>query len=93
MLNSIIALFATLISEASSWDPASLNAVPVRSNAPALLPEEPSTLVLALIGIGIVGAYVGLQRWRRPQGPATRATGTPASGAQPATDQPRRGAA
>ena len=67
MLNALIAVSALVISEASSWDPASLNIVPKHATNPLFVPEEPATLTLALIGISILGAYVVIQRLLRPR--------------------------
>jgi hypothetical protein len=67
MWNSIVALLLGLFAEVAPWDPASLNPMPVRISRPAALPAEPSTLVLALIGLGIFATYAGIQRWRRVQ--------------------------
>ena len=36
-------------------------------NGVPLTPEEPTTLTLALIGIGMIAAYVGVKRLLRPQ--------------------------
>ena len=93
MLNALIALSAVLISETSSWDPAAVNAVPIRASNPLFTPEEPTALVLALIGIGIIGAYVGVQRWLRPRRESTGASWPSAPAKGIAAEQRTRGAA
>jgi hypothetical protein len=65
MWNTIVCLLIGLFAEVAPWNPVSLNAPPVPRARPVAIPAEPSTLVLALIGIGILAAYAGVQRWRR----------------------------
>ena len=72
MLNALIAFSAVLVSEAGSWDPAPFMAGPTHTSSPLFVPDEPRTLVLALIGIGIIGVYAGMQRWLRPGRGATK---------------------
>ena len=67
MWNALFTMLLGLFAEVPPWDPASLQTSPVPVSHPAVLPAEPSTLVLALIGIGIFAAYAGVQRWRRVQ--------------------------
>jgi len=67
MWNSIFALLLGLFAEVAPWDPASLNPMPVRVSRQASLPAEPSTFVLALIGVAIFALFAGVQRWRRAQ--------------------------
>jgi hypothetical protein len=93
MLKLATLVVATLFAEMPHWDPASVDAIWLRSAGSGKLPEEPSALVLALIGIGILGAYAGLHRWRRPQQTASKSSGRPASGETSTTDRPKRGAA
>ncbi len=93
MLSSIISLSTTLFPDGSTWDPALVNASPVQATGPAILPNEPTSLALALVGIGIVVAYAGLQRWRRPQPTATNAAGAPKTSRQLSADRLKRGAA
>ena len=93
MLNSLADLSATLLSEVASWDPATLNALPVQKGASVVLPDEPSTLALALVGIGIVTAYAGLQRWRRPQQPLRKLAGDFGDSKKHTQEQRKRGAA
>jgi hypothetical protein len=92
MLNSIMLLLAALVSESASWDPASVHAAPLQAPTTAGLPQEPSTLVLALIGIGILGGYAAVQRWRRPRLPAAQAD-TLVSSRRSSSEEIRRGAA
>jgi len=90
MWNELIALLLGLFAEVAPWDPASLNPLPVRVSQPAVLPAEPSTLLLAVIGIGIFAAYAGVRRWRRSQ-PTKKASAPISSESVP---EPRkRGAA
>ena len=93
MLNSIADLSAMLLSEIAPWDPASLNPLPVQQGTSVFLPDEPSTLALALIGIGIMTAYAGLQRWRRPQQPLVKLSGDFGGNKKHAKEQRKRGAA
>lgn len=93
MLNSLIALSTLLISEASSWDPASLNIVPTHAKNPLMVPEEPATLTLALIGIGILGAYAGIQRMLRPRRELADVSRPFASSSEFAVERRTRGAA
>ena len=58
-----------------------------------LTPEEPTTLSLALIGIGIIAAYVGIHRMLRPRrAPSERPWKTAAS-PNSRTEPPKRSAA
>ena len=57
MMNLIVASTAALISEAASWDPASLNVVNPPAGHPVFIPGEPATLTLAIIGAGILCIY------------------------------------
>jgi hypothetical protein len=93
MLNLFRNLSSALLFEATSWDPASANAMPVRASSPEMLPDEPSTLVLAMIGIGIMGVYVSLKRWRRPQELSAGTSDTPRSRNRVTPEHPKRGAA
>ena len=69
MWNAIVCLLLELFTEAAPWDPATLNPPPAIPIQHAALPAEPSTLMLALIGIGIFAVFAGVQRWRRVQPP------------------------
>jgi hypothetical protein len=52
-------------------DQAALNEVQAPPT-PWNLPDEPTTLALGLVGVGIIGVYAGLKRWARRS--ASRAT-------------------
>ena len=94
MLNSLVDLSATLLSEIAPWDPASLNPLPSQQGPSVFLPDEPSTFALALIGIGIMIAYAALQRWRRPQQPLVKLSGDFGGNKKKHTkEQRKRGAA
>jgi PEP-CTERM motif len=89
MLNSLADASTSLLHAASNWDPAMWNAKPVPPNTPEILPPEPSTLMLALICLGILGVYASLQRWRRP----TTTSNTASRGKQNVPERENRGAA
>jgi hypothetical protein len=57
MLNLLPLLFAEVMSEAASWDPASLNVITLPARDPLFTPAEPTTLTLAVLGIGLIGVY------------------------------------
>ena len=67
MLNALIFLSAVMVSEAGSWDPAPFNTIPTHASNPLFTPEEPTTLVLAIIGLGVIGASVGTMKLLRPR--------------------------
>jgi hypothetical protein len=75
MWNTIVCLLIGLFAEVARWDPALLNPPPVPRARPVTMPAEPSTLVLALIGAGMLVAFAGIQRWRRGQ--LTKTTSAP----------------
>jgi hypothetical protein len=67
MLDGLISLATTGISEASSFDIAGFNAVHHPAANPLMTPEEPTTLTLALIGAGLIAGYAAVKRMRRQQ--------------------------
>lgn len=93
MTNSLIPLADGSFTYGSPLDAAAVNAVPLPPQGPTTLPEEPSTLALGFVGIGIVAVYAGLQRWRRPSQPAARHTRAASPRKQTRIEPPKRGAA
>jgi hypothetical protein len=89
MWNTIVCLLIGLFAEVAPWDPALLNPPPVPRARPVAIPAEPSTLVLALIGVGFFAAYVGVQRWRR----ASTETESVSHAGEAVAEPRRRGAA
>lgn len=90
MLISLILLLAALLSWLSSI--VSQLAGPLRK--PPITPQDPSTLMLALIGAGTVGVYFAISRraWRRREASRTlQFKVTPAT--KPDEHMPSRGAA
>jgi hypothetical protein len=67
MLNALITLATTGISEASSFDIAGFNVIHPHAVNPLMTPEEPTTLTLALIGAGLIAGYAVINRVRRQQ--------------------------
>ena len=86
MWNTIVCLLIGLFAEVAPWDPAAFNPPPAPRATPVTMPAEPSTLVLALIGAGMLVAFAGVQRWRRVQ--PTKTTG--AAQLRDAAPEPRR---
>lgn len=76
MLHALLLFSAVVISEAGAWDPAPFNAIPAHTENPLLTPEEPTTLVLGIIGGGIVAAYGVAQVLSRPKRRATETSRT-----------------
>lgn len=62
MLISLIALVPLLLSGGFRWLSAVTGDVPLRAGNKPISPEGPSTLALALIGIGTIAVYVGAKR-------------------------------
>jgi len=93
MFNALVVLTAVVISEASSFDPAGYYVVPTRATNPLPTPGEPSTLVLAAIGIGIIGAYAATQRLWRSRRPAANVPRLTTSSKREVAELPKRGAA
>jgi len=91
MLNALLTLATTGISEASSFDIAGFNAVHPHAVNPLMTPEEPTTLTLALIGAGLVAGYAVINRVRRQQQPVIAAF--PATKTQNSPPRSKRGAA
>jgi hypothetical protein len=91
MLNALITLATAGVSEASSFDIAGFNIVPKHVVDPLMTPEEPTTLMLALIGAGMIAGYAVVKRMRREQTPV--ATVLMTSGRQLAPERTKRGAA
>ncbi len=93
MFNALVVLSAVVTSEASAFDPAGFYVVPARAANPQLTPGEPSTLVLAAIGIGIIGAYAATQRLWRSKRPAANVPRSTTASKHAVAEQPKRGAA
>jgi hypothetical protein len=105
MLITLIALAVVFLSNAGQLFVSSAGEEPVAAENPAFRPEDPSTLTLALIGIGTLAVYITVRRgWRA----RSQAIPTVASTLEPAfeiasaervepirteVDQPSRGAA
>lgn len=67
MLQALLLFSAVVVSEAGAWDPAPYNPVPTHTENAFFTPEEPTTLVLGVIGGGIVGVYGIAQALSRPK--------------------------
>jgi hypothetical protein len=93
MSKSLIPLFDGSFVEGAPLEPAAINAVPVPPKGATTLPEEPSTLALGFIGIGILAAYAGVQRWRRPTQQTLRIPEKRSAEKKGAAQPPKRGAA
>jgi hypothetical protein len=91
MLNALITLATAGVSEASSFDIAGFNIVHKHVVNPLMTPEEPTTLMLALIGAGMIAGYAAITRMRRQQRPV--ATVLMTSGSLAAPERTKRGAA
>jgi hypothetical protein len=91
MLNALITLATTGISEATSFDIAGFNAVHHHAVNPLMMPEEPTTLTLALIGAGLLAGYAVINRVRRQQQPVIAAFPTAKTPTSP--QRSKRGAA
>jgi hypothetical protein len=92
MDKSIIVLSDMRFVEGRALDPASVNAVPIEPIGPPSLAAEPSSLALAFTGIGILGVYAVLKRWR-PQRTSLRVLRATPQSKQIAAEDPKRGAA
>ena len=64
----------TLLSASASGLSDGLGEVPLQSGGPPITPQDPSTLVLALIGVGTIAIYLAA-RWRPSRSEAGRWTG------------------
>lgn len=70
--------------------------VPFVNRAPSgvpITPEEPTTIALALVGIGIMAAYIWVQRILRPQRERSQKSFPPVSADVTRIGTPTRGAA
>jgi hypothetical protein len=79
MFDDFYSLAEAMVPDSASWDPAPYMAGPTHASNPLFTPAEPRTLVLALIGIGIIGAYAAMQRWMRSESGAANASQPPRS--------------
>ena len=79
MFDDFYSLAAAMVPDSASWDPAPYIAVPTPASNPLFTPAEPRTLVLALIGVGLVGTYAVLQRWMRTESGAAKVSQPPRS--------------
>jgi hypothetical protein len=80
MLQALLLFSAVVIAEAGAWDPAPFNAIPTHASNPFFTPEEPTTLVLGIIGGGIVVAYGAAQMLSRPKRKITKTARPEAKG-------------
>ena len=92
MLHALITASTSLISNASILDPSLILARSTHAVTPLALPDEPTTLSLALVGIGLIGAYAGLRRLRRADRPVNVSWPTEPS-KDAAANKSQRGAA
>ena len=92
MAKSLIVLHDLQFVEGQALEPAAVNAIPVELR-PINLPAEPSSLALALSGIGILSFYAVVTRWRPQRASARKAVGVSSPEKSAPTEQPRRGAA
>lgn len=93
MAKSLIVLHDLQFTEGQAMEPSAFNAMPVEPTGPPILPAEPSSLELALTGIGILGIYAVVTRWRPKRSVHRKTVGTPPQEKTAPTGQPRRGAA
>jgi hypothetical protein len=77
MFDDFLSLAEAMVPDSAAWDPAFFIAGPTHARHPLFTPEEPRTLVLALIGIGIIGVYAGMQRWMRTESGAAKTSQPP----------------
>jgi hypothetical protein len=91
MLNALAVLATAITSDASSFDPAGFLIVPTHADNPLMTPNEPSTMALALVGIGMIAVYALTQRIWRSQRAGATITAFPSKPA--VTDPRKRGAA
>ncbi|HEX3598954.1 MAG TPA: hypothetical protein VHU84_02355 [Lacipirellulaceae bacterium] len=91
MLNALAMLATVVNSDASSFDPAGFLAVPTHVDNPLMTLNEPSTLALAAIGIGMIAVYAMTQRIWRSQRAGATITAFPSK--PTVTERPKRGAA
>jgi hypothetical protein len=91
MLNALALLATGSLSDAHPFDTAGFLKLPTHVVDPLMTPNEPSTLALAGIGIGIIAVYAITQRvWQSHQAGATiKAFPTKPT----ATERRKRGAA
>lgn len=87
----ILALADFPFTNAPLFDPAALAAP--RSAVTPITPDEPTTLALALVGIGIVGAYAMIKRRLRTQREAYRVFVAPTPAGDKRIETRTRGAA
>ncbi len=91
MLNSLIVLATVMGTDTTSVDLARLTVTPAHAVSPFMMPEEPSTLALAVVGGGLIAAYAIVGRWRRSQRRAAVITKIPSTSIH--ADRHKRGAA
>ena len=65
IFSALLSLFSEISPDSPTWNPAQYLERPTPASNPLFTPEEPRTLVLALIGVGIVVAFAGVSRWLR----------------------------
>lgn len=96
MLNSILLVTTSLADGATRWSNAFGDQTQQTGNT-SVTPNDPSSLTLALIGIGTVACYLAVKRWPRSRG--TAETGRPSEQAvfresiAGSEERPSRGAA
>jgi len=66
-MNVLLLLNSETGSDVSTLHPAQFLSQPIPPVDPLWTPQEPRTLVLALIGVGCIGAFAGIQRWIRAE--------------------------
>jgi len=83
MFNAIFSALLPLLSEIApdspTWNPDQYLERPTPASNPFFTPEEPRTLVLALIGVGVIVAFAGVQRWLRAERKAASVSERPVS--------------
>ncbi len=67
VFSALISLFSEIAPDSPTWNPAQYLERPTPASNPLFTPEEPRTLVLALIGVGVVVAFAGVSRWLRAE--------------------------
>ena len=98
MLISLSALAMVLLSEIASWLSDGLGDAPQQAGNTPITPRDPSTLTLALIGVGTIAIYVAA-KWRPSRSDVVRWTGRlsdqseRAEAADAEEQRPSRGAA
>jgi hypothetical protein len=74
MLDSLPQVANVLLSNGESWLSDGVRDAPLRAANAIVTPQEPTTLALALVGIGCVAIYLVATGWRLPRRNLTSVT-------------------